>query len=138
LSGSKLLSCLRKRDLLNSDSVDTAEFINLGARYLEEERISDAVDYFEKAGYQEGLTQVLELCLTEGDYFLFTRLARILSLDPSPEQWTLLGDNALSQGKLLFARSAYQKADLPEKLVQVERLLNLPPQEQTHEKARLH
>jgi hypothetical protein len=34
-------------------------------------------------------------------------------------------------GKLLFARLAYQQADTPEKLAQVEKLLQSPAQEQS-------
>jgi len=36
----------------------------------------------------------------------------------------------LHLGKLLFARSAYQQADSPEKVAQVEKLLQSPAQEQ--------
>ena len=130
LAGKKLLSCLKKRDLLSSGKADKSELIKLGERYLQEDRLSDTIDFFEKAEYFEGLTQLKEQCVAKGDYFLFQRLANILRESPSSEEWIQLGDKALHLGKLLFARSAYQQAESPEKVAQVEKLLQSPAQEQ--------
>jgi hypothetical protein len=103
----------------------------LGERYLDEDRLSDAIDFFEKAEHFEGLPQLKEQCVAKGDYFLYQRSAKILEESPSSEEWILLGDNALHRGKLLFARSAYQQADIPEKVAHVEKLLQSPAQEQS-------
>jgi hypothetical protein len=131
LAGKKLLSCLKKRDLLNSGKADKSELIKLGERYLLEDRLSDAIDFFEKAEHFEGLTQLKEQCVAKGDYFLYQRIAKILEESPPSEEWLQLGDNALHMGKLLFARLAYQQADTPEKVAQVEKLLQSPSQEQS-------
>jgi hypothetical protein len=130
LAAKKLLSCLKKRDLLNSGKADKSELIKLGEPYLHEDRLSDTIDFFEKAEHFEGLTQLKEQCVAKGDYFLYQRLANILGESPSSEEWIQLGDNALHLGKLLFARSAYQQAESPEKVAQVEKLLQSPAQEQ--------
>ena len=130
MAGKKLLSCLKKRDLLSSGKADKAELIKLGERYLHEDRLSDTIDFFEKAEHFEGLTQLKEQCAAKGDYFLCQRLANILRESPSSEEWIQLGDKALHLGKLLFARSAYQQAESPEKVAQVEKLLQSPAQEQ--------
>jgi hypothetical protein len=129
LAGKKLPSCLKKRDLLNSDRVDNSELIKLGQGYLQEGFISDCIDFFEKAEHFEGLIQLKEKCAAEGDYFLYHRLAKILRDSPSPEKWTQLGDKALGLGKLLFASFAYERADNHEKAAQVEKLLQLPLEE---------
>lgn len=131
LAGKKLLSCLKKRDLLNSGKAEKAELIKLGERYLLEDRLSDAIDFFEKAEHFEGLTQLKEQCVAKGDYFLCQRIAKILEESPPSEEWIQLGDNALHMGKLLFARLAYQQADTPEKVAQVEKLLQSPAQGQS-------
>ena len=130
LAGKKLLSCLKKRDLLSSGKADKSELIKLGERYLHEDRLSDTIDFFEKAKHFEGLTQLKEQCVAKGDYFLCQRLANILGESPSSEEWIQLGDKALHLGKLLFARSAYQQAENSEKVAQVEKLLQSPAQEQ--------
>jgi len=138
LSDKKLLSCLKKRDLLNSDKAGKPELIRFGERYLHEGRLSDTIDFFERAEHIEGLTQLKDQCVTEGDYFLLLRLARILADSPSPEEWMRLGDNALTSSKLLFARSAYLAADCHEKVAQVEKLLQLQTQQKEGDKDMLH
>lgn len=126
MAGKKLLDCLKKRDLLNSDKADEAELIQFGERYLLDGRLSDSIDFFEKAQHLEGLNQLRERCIAEGDYFLYHRLAKILEESPSAEEWMQLGDKALAQGKMLFALLAYQQADRPEKVAEVEKLIKLP------------
>ena len=132
------MSCLKKRDLLSSDKAEKSELTKFGERYLQEDRLSDTIDFFEKAEHVEGLIQLKEKCVAEGDYFLFLRLARILADSPSAEEWIRLGDNALALSKLLFARSAYLQADSHEKVAQVEKLLKLQTQEKTGDKDMLH
>ena len=126
LAGKKLLNCLKKRDLLNSDKADNAELIKLGELYLQNGRLSDCIDFFEKAQHFEGLNQLRERCNAEGDYFLYHRLAKILEESPSSDEWVQLGDKALVQGKMMFARLAYQQAERPEKVAEVEKLIKLP------------
>ena len=138
MASNKLLNCLKKRDLLNSERVDRTELVKLGERYAEEGRLSDSIDLFEKSEHLEGLVQLKARCVAEGDYFLFHRLARILEDSPTSEEWIRLGDEALGQGKLLFARSAYRQAKHSEKLAQVERLLRSPSQNITPSKDMLH
>lgn len=131
MAGKKLLNCLKKRDLLNSNRADKSELIKLGQTYLQQGFISDCIDLFQKAEHFEGLMQLKEKCADEGDYFLYQRLAKILQDSPSSEEWTHLGDKALGLGKLLFARLAFQQADNHEKVGQVEKLLQLHSQERT-------
>ena len=138
LSGKKLLSCLKKRDLLNSAKADSSELREYGESYLLEGRLSDAIDFFEEAQHIEGLTQLKHRCVAEGDYFLFLRLAKILGESPSNQEWIQLGDNALASNKLFFARSAYLEADHHEEVARVEKLLQLQTQEKTSDKAMLH
>ena len=129
MAGKKLLSCLKKRNLLNADKMDRSELVKFGERYMQDGRFSDSIDFYQKAEHVEGLNQLSELCKAEGDYFLYQRLTKILERSPSNEEWMQLGDNALAQGKFLFARSAYQQADSSAKVTEVEKLLQLSTQE---------
>lgn len=132
MSGKRLLGCLKKRDLLNSDRSNPAHFVQVGTAYLEEGRIPDAIEFFEKARHQEGLDRLLQRCLDDGDVFLFRKVAKALGVSPGPDQWIELGDRALSLGKLYFARTAYGEGGAPEKLAQVERLLSDPLRGKSH------
>lgn len=138
MAGKKLLSCLKKRDLLNSDRADKNNLIKLGQDCLQEGFISDCIDFFEKAGHFEGLIQLKEKCAADGDYFLYNRLIKILQDSPSPEEWTQLGDRSLELGKLLFASLAYDRAENREKAAQVEKLLQHLPNEQKPDETMLH
>ena len=138
MAGRKHLSCLKKRDLLNSNRAEKSELIKLGQGYLQEGFISDCIDFFEKAKYFEGLSKIKETCATQGDYFLYNRLVKILQESPSPEEWTQVGDKALELGKLFFASSAYKRANNHEKAAQVEKLLSTSPQERTSGENMLH
>jgi hypothetical protein len=138
VAAKKLLNCLKKRDLLNSSKADKSELIKLGESYLQQGFISDCIDFFEKAEHFEGLIRLKEKCAAEGDYFLYQRLAKILQDSPSSEDWTQVGDKALGLGKLMFARFAYERADNHEKVAQVKKLLQLPPQERTASGNMLH
>ena len=124
LARKQLLTCLKKRDLLNSDKTDASELIRFGEYYAVEGRLSDAIDFFEKADHANGLDQLKDDCIAEGDFFLFNRLVSILADSPSPDKWSRLGENAIALGKLHFARLAYKQANLPEKVAQVEKLLD--------------
>jgi hypothetical protein len=134
----KLLSCLKKRDLLNSDKVSKSELVKFGEAYRQEGRFSDCIDFFEKAGHVEGLIQLKEQCAAEGDYFLYQRLVRLSEDPPTSEEWLRLGENALGAGKLLFALFAFRQTDHSEKITQVEKLLKLPAQDQSSGKNMLH
>jgi tetratricopeptide (TPR) repeat protein len=132
VSGKRLPGCLKKRDMLNSGRSDPAYLVQLGTAYLEEGRVSDAIEFFEKARHREGLDRLLERSLEDGDLFLFRKITKILDLSSGPDQWIKLGDRALALGKLHFARAAYREAGAPEKLAQVERLLSEPPRGKSH------
>ena len=138
MADKKLLSCLKRRDLLNSDKVDNSELISYGQHYLLEGRLSDTIDFFERAGYVEGLIELKEPCIAEGDYFLLRRLAKILADSPSAEEWMRLGDNALTLSKLLFARSAFLEAESHEKVAQIDKLLQNETKEKAGDKKMLH
>jgi hypothetical protein len=137
MAGKRLPNCLKKRNLLNSNKADRSELIRLGEQYLQEEQLSDTIDFYQKAEYQEGLSQLKERAILDGDYFLYHRLVKALQDTPEREEWLRLGDNAFNQGKLQFARSAYRQADQSEKLARVEALINAPPEEREPDKSTL-
>ncbi len=138
LAEKSVLSCLKKRDLLSSDKGEKAQLIEFGQRYVQQERLSDAIDFFERAEHVEGLIQLKEQCVAEGDYFLFLRLARILEYSPSVEEWVSLGDSAIKLNKLLFARSAYMEGEQKEKVAQVDKLRQFQAQEKAGDNDIVH
>lgn len=109
MGGSDLLPCLDKRELLNDASESPESLSSWGERYQSEGFLSDAVDFYEKAGNGEALRQLSEQVKEEGDFFLFNRISRILKLQPGPEEWQTLVQNAEKLGKMAFAVQARLK-----------------------------
>ena len=110
----KVLDCLNRRQMLNSTSISATKLSELAREFAGQGFLSDAVDFYAKANDQEGLAQVLNLAVDEGDYFLFTRIKKTLGLPIEPEDCQRLADRAEELGKLAFAGQARKKAAGPE------------------------
>jgi len=106
---SKLVSCLRKRDLLNDPNGDENRLIREGERFLEEGFLMDALNCFSRARHTEGLEAVWSAAVESGDTFVCIAAGQILGRT-APEVWRHVGEKALEAGKLFFARSAFEKA----------------------------
>jgi len=80
--------------------------IKYGQQYLEIGWLSDAMGFFGKAGYQEGLEEILKIAVDNGDVFLFKAGLRFLKRGGSREEWTKLRDRARAMGKIISAEEA--------------------------------
>src|ERR1022692_2188214 len=67
---------IKKRDLLHSEKSSPAALSRVGREFLEKERFSDALDFFEKARDMEAIRGIKEAALNSGDTFLLGRLDR--------------------------------------------------------------
>jgi hypothetical protein len=108
------LNCLEKRDLLNQHAASVETLVRWGGTFEEAELFHDAIDFYEKAGAREPLKRLMDRALEEGDLFLLKRACRALKMEPDPDQWRVLGEQAKSHGKLLFAAEAYRHAGVEE------------------------
>ncbi len=119
----QLLSCLKKRHLLNAQLFDQDECVRYGKLYEASGYISDAVDFYAKAKAWDELKALLPRVIEEGDVFLFEKIYHSLKETPSEEEWKKIGDVALKLDKWVFAYKAYLKAGVTEKVEEVEKLL---------------
>jgi tetratricopeptide (TPR) repeat protein len=119
----KPLSCLKKRDYLNTRVFAQEECIKYGELYQKQGLLSDAIDFFAKAEANEKLEAILPLIITEGDVFLFTKIYHALKIAPSAAAWQEIAETALKLGKWQFALKAFQAADHKEKVREIEQLL---------------
>ena len=110
MGGKEFLGCLEKRDLLNRPAVPVATLLQWGRTYRDAGLLSDAADFFEKAGAVAELSEMLETVSSEGDSFLFSRLCRVLKHEASSEEWTRVGKEAENRGKALYAQEAFRRA----------------------------
>ncbi len=102
-----IINCLKKRDILNNNGIDTEALVRFGNSFFEMELYNDAIDFFEKSNYQDGLKNIKEIAIETGDLFLYRRCCKALKLAEEREELQRLAENAKDSGKLMFASQAY-------------------------------
>jgi tetratricopeptide (TPR) repeat protein len=113
------LSCLKKRDLLHNDHIPAAELKRLAYALMENEQFADALDFFEKAGDQEGIRRIREWSLEHGDPFLLRQTGKILKEPIGAEEWRKVGEKALHEGRFTQALTAFRMAGDEEKIQEI-------------------
>jgi len=120
----------KKQQMLHAKDARPDDLRRQGEEFLQAGWLSDAIDFFDKAGDQNGLEKVRDIAISEGDAFLFRRTIKALDAAASEGQWKELADRALDLGKLQFAREAYRMAGDRKSLDKVDKLIN-PEAEET-------
>jgi len=98
-----------KQKLLYIDRTPPADLIRIGDAYYKAGRISDAVDFYEKAGYTQGLEKIREDAIRDGDTMAYQHVLRALRREASPEEWDRIGRRAFELRKWNFALYAFEK-----------------------------
>jgi hypothetical protein len=119
----KILTCLKKRDLLHNPQVGKSELSQYGQEYLNQERLADALDFFEKAEDLEGIRQVRESSIREGEPFLLQQTSKLLKEKIAPETWRMAGAKALDGGRLQQALAAFKAVQDENKIQEIQSLL---------------
>jgi hypothetical protein len=115
----KILSCLKKRDLLHNENAGPAQLSEHGKEYLNEDRLADALDFFEKAQDWKGIKEIRKRSIEEGIPFLFQQTSKLLKEPPTPEGWQRIAEKALAQGKLQEALAGYRFLQDEEKVQEI-------------------
>jgi hypothetical protein len=117
-------NCLKKRRLLNEKELSPELCREYGEKFLALEWWEDALEFFQKGNYQEGLEKIKAQALENGDAFLLGRLLK----DQDPDLWRQLAERAMELGKPQFARRAWEMAGDEDKAAA---LSSSPPGEET-------
>ncbi|MDP2268494.1 MAG: hypothetical protein Q8K46_04920, partial [Deltaproteobacteria bacterium] len=99
----------KKQQLLYAEKRTAGELIVYGDRFLEAGKISDAIEFYQKASHTVGLEKISATAQQMGDAMLFLQAARALSRTPSPEEWLAIGQAATALKKYSFALLAFEK-----------------------------
>ncbi len=102
----KELDCLARRAQLNAPNAGPDKLSQIGRDLSEADFIADAVDFYAKADDREALRRLFPLVIKDGDYFLFTRLEKVLQEPAAAADLKALADNAAKLGKNSFAAQA--------------------------------
>ena len=97
-----------KRKILFSKTMPEEEIDEAGQMSLDEGRMSEALDYFEKTGNQEKIELVAEKSREAADVSVWLRAKNLLDQKPTPEMWEGIAEHALDLGKEHFAVWAFE------------------------------
>lgn len=116
MSIKKLPDYRLKQKILYIDKTSTSALISYGDLYLEAGAISDALDFYAKAGHQAGMQRIKDLALANGDTFIFQGAAKALGHELRDDDWENIASRAIELKKYLFARHALEKINKAELL----------------------
>ncbi|MGV8056507.1 MAG: hypothetical protein AB2L12_00500 [Smithellaceae bacterium] len=105
-----------KQKILYVDHANIETLKNYGDLFFTEGNFSDALDFYQKANFTDGLQNIKNAALESGDVMLFQRTAKALNLELKTTDWENIGQTALRLKKYLFARHALEKANNAELL----------------------
>ena len=124
----------KKQQLLHAKDIKPEDLRRKGEEFLQAGWLNDAIDFFGKAGDQNGLEKIRDITIEEGDVFLFRSALKALDATANEGLWKELADRAFALGKYQFAREAYRMAGDRKSLDKVDRLINPEPEEEPEEK----
>ena len=105
-----------KQKILYIDKTSATSLISYGDLYLEAGALSDALDFYAKAGHHAGVQKIKDLALANGDVFLFQGAAKAQNIDLQDDDWEDIARRAIELKKYLFARHALEKTNKAELL----------------------
>ena len=112
-----------KQKILYTDNTNPKVLMNYGDLFVAEGNFSDALDFYQKATFPEGLQKIKNASLESGDVFLFQRAAKALNMEIKPADWESIARNALKFKKYLFARHASEKTNNEELLSSLKQIM---------------
>jgi len=123
LINSKLPDYRLKQKLLYVDKVSANDLQKYGDLFLGEGRLSDALEFYQKANHNSGLQNIKEAALNSGDVMLFGLAAKALNQELKPADWESIGQKAIELKKYLFAKHAMEKANNEEMLNSLKKIM---------------
>lgn len=120
-----------KRNILASGEMEAEELAEYGSMFLEKDMLTDAYNFFEKAGAREGLQKVKTRAIEEGLAAILFNLARSRHIQLSDEDWRAAGENAMKLEKYTYAAQAFGRIGDEERLAEARQHIPGAPQLET-------
>ncbi|MGZ3596384.1 MAG: hypothetical protein ACXWMS_00765 [Syntrophales bacterium] len=107
----KLPNYQEKQHILYVKHHSEKDLIAYGDAFLEEGKTSDAIDFYQKANYIQGLETIKSMAQQSGDVMLLQQVLKPLRQTIPEETWNAMGERALELKKYLFALYAFEKVN---------------------------
>ncbi|MGA3280947.1 MAG: hypothetical protein ABSD50_08195 [Smithella sp.] len=112
-----------RQKLLYVDQVKPQDLQNYGDLFFEEGRLSDALDFYQKANHNDGLQKIKAAAFNSGDVMLWKQAAKVLNLELKPADWESIGQKAIELKKYSFAQHALKEASNEEMLNSLKKIM---------------
>jgi len=112
-----------RQKLLYVDKVNPQDLQNYGDLFFEEGRLSDALDFYQKANHNDGLQKIKAAAFNSGDVMLWKQAAKVLNLELKPADWESIGQKAIELKKYSFAQHALKEASNEEMLNSLKKIM---------------
>lgn len=107
----KLPNYQEKQRILYIDHKSARDLIAYGDVFLEAGKAFDALEFYQRAHYREGLEKIRGMAEQCGDVMLFQQVLKPLSHQASENAWNELGIRAFELKKYSFALHAFEKSN---------------------------
>jgi hypothetical protein len=107
-----------RKKILWGEGADPQEQIRTGDAFFGAHRFTEALNFYDRAGSEEGIRKVMTAAVEGGDWFVFKRTRELLD-EPLTEELRALADNAVKAGKFLFALRAFEALSDAERVVEM-------------------
>ncbi|HPK53552.1 MAG TPA: hypothetical protein PK114_03770 [Smithellaceae bacterium] len=124
MSVSKLQDYRSKQKLLYVANPGLEILRHYGDLFFAAGNFSDALDFYQKANFTDGLHKIRSAALDSGDVMNFQRAAKALNMELTSADWEIIAKNALDLKKYQFARHALEKADNKDLLSSLEKIMH--------------
>jgi len=129
----KLPSYREKQRILYIDHRSERDLIAYGDAFLEAGKISDAVEFYQRANYTAGLEKIRDMAEQSGDVMLFQQVMKPLKQTVSDEAWNEIGKRALDLKKYAFALHAFENSNNITMVEEIKTTMISKGNEQLHE-----
>ncbi len=121
----KLPDYREKQKILYIDRQSDKDLLTYGDSCLESGRISDAIDFYQKANHLQGLEKIREMAEAIGDTMAFQYVLKALKRNPTGDDWDRVGQRAFELKKYTFAFHAFQNSNNTVKIEEVKKMMAL-------------
>ncbi len=103
------------RILTASKDLKTGDADRYGDLFFEAGQTAQAMMFYERSKNPDRLRKVKDYAVGKGEAFLLLWVARLVADLVTEEEWEKAGENALAEGRVIFAKDCFEKAGLTER-----------------------
>lgn len=100
-----------KQRILYIDHKSVHDLIAYGDAFLEAGKMFDAIEFYQRVNYSEGLEKIKGMAEHSGDVMLFQQVLKPLKQHVSDDTWNAIGTRAFDLKKYSFALHAFEKSN---------------------------